>query len=133
MAELTYRDAVAAGIAQEMERDPNVVFLGEDVAHAGGVFKATVGLLEKFGPKRVRDCPISEQAILGAAMGAATRELHDSVDANAPYLHPERRTIQRDLGDSRNVVAWQEAKAAFIVTGRGACRLAGRLTTPFSL
>ena len=71
MAELTYRDAVAAGIAQEMTRDPNVVFLGEDVAAAGGVFKTTVGLLEKFGPKRVRDCPISEQAILGAAMGAA--------------------------------------------------------------
>jgi pyruvate dehydrogenase E1 component beta subunit len=71
MAELTYRDAVAAGIAQEMARDEMVVFLGEDVAAAGGVFKATVGLLEKFGPKRVRDCPISEQAILGAAMGAA--------------------------------------------------------------
>jgi len=71
MAELTYRDAVAAGIAQEMERDESVVFLGEDVAAAGGVFKATVGLLEKFGPRRVRDCPIAEQAILGAAMGAA--------------------------------------------------------------
>ncbi len=71
MAELTYRDAVAAGIAQEMARDERVVFLGEDVAAAGGVFKTTVGLLEKFGPKRVRDCPISEQAILGAAMGAA--------------------------------------------------------------
>ncbi len=71
MAELTYREAVAAGIAQEMARDENVVFLGEDVAAAGGVFKATVGLLEKFGPRRVRDCPISEQAILGAAMGAA--------------------------------------------------------------
>lgn len=71
MAELTYRDAVAAGIAQEMRRDERVVFLGEDVAHAGGVFKATVGLLDQFGPRRVRDCPISEQAILGAAMGAA--------------------------------------------------------------
>jgi acetoin:2,6-dichlorophenolindophenol oxidoreductase subunit beta len=71
MAELTYRDAVARGIAQEMERDDRVVFLGEDVAKAGGVFKATVGLYEKFGPKRVRDTPISEQAILGAAMGAA--------------------------------------------------------------
>src|SRR5262249_10549226 len=71
MAELTYRDAVARGIAQEMERDPNVVFLGEDGAAAGGVFKTTVGLLEKFGPVRVRDTPISEQAILGAAMGAA--------------------------------------------------------------
>jgi len=71
MAELTYREAVAAGIAQEMKRDPNVVFLGEDVAAAGGVFKTTVGLLEQFGPDRVRDTPISEQAILGAAMGAA--------------------------------------------------------------
>ena len=71
MAELTYRDAVARGIAQEMERDDDVVFLGEDVAAAGGVFKTTVGLLERFGPIRVRDCPISEQAILGAAMGAA--------------------------------------------------------------
>jgi pyruvate dehydrogenase E1 component beta subunit len=71
MAQLTYRDAVAAGMAQEMRRDPTVVFLGEDVARAGGVFKATVGLLDEFGPDRVRDTPISEQAILGAAMGAA--------------------------------------------------------------
>ena len=71
MAELTYRDAVARGIAQEMARDEDVVFLGEDVAKAGGVFKTTVGLLEQFGPERVRDTPISEQAILGAAMGAA--------------------------------------------------------------
>jgi pyruvate dehydrogenase E1 component beta subunit len=71
VAELTYREAVAAGIAQEMERDERVVFLGEDVAAAGGVFKTTGGLLEKFGPRRVRDTPISEQAIVGAAMGAA--------------------------------------------------------------
>jgi acetoin:2,6-dichlorophenolindophenol oxidoreductase subunit beta len=71
VAELTYREAVARGISQEMERDERVVFLGEDVAKAGGVFKTTVGLYEKFGPRRVRDTPISEQAILGAAMGAA--------------------------------------------------------------
>jgi pyruvate/2-oxoglutarate/acetoin dehydrogenase E1 component len=71
MAELTYREAVAAAIAQEMRRDESVVFLGEDVAKAGGVFKATVGLWEEFGDLRVRDTPISEQAILGAAMGAA--------------------------------------------------------------
>jgi pyruvate dehydrogenase E1 component beta subunit len=71
MAELTYREAVAAGIAQEMRRDPNLVMLGEDVAAAGGVFKTTVGLLDEFGPERVRDTPISEQAILGAAMGAS--------------------------------------------------------------
>jgi pyruvate dehydrogenase E1 component beta subunit len=71
VAVITYRESVARGIAQEMRRDPSVVFLGEDVAAAGGVFKATVGLLEEFGPDRVRDTPISEQAILGAAIGAA--------------------------------------------------------------
>ena len=52
-------------------------------------------------------------------LAPATRELHDAVDANAPYLHPERRTIQRDLGDSREVVAWQEAKAAFMLAATG--------------
>jgi len=71
MAQLTYREAVGEGIAQEMRRDSNVVFLGEDVAAAGGVFKTTVGLLEEFGPDRIRDTPISEQAIIGAAMGAS--------------------------------------------------------------
>jgi pyruvate dehydrogenase E1 component beta subunit len=71
VAELTYREAIARGIAQEMRRDSNVLFLGEDVAAAGGVFKGTTGLLDEFGPVRVRDTPISEQAILGAAMGAA--------------------------------------------------------------
>ena len=71
MAELTYREAIARGIAQEMRKDDRVVLVGEDVAGAGGVFKTTVGLLDEFGPKRVIDTPISEQAILGAAMGAA--------------------------------------------------------------
>ena len=71
MAQLSYRDAVSHAIAQEMRRDPQLVMLGEDIAGAGGVFKTTVGLLDEFGPDRVRDTPISEQAILGAAMGAA--------------------------------------------------------------
>jgi acetoin:2,6-dichlorophenolindophenol oxidoreductase subunit beta len=71
MAELTYREAVARAIAQEMRRDPALVMLGEDIASAGGVFKTTVGLLDEFGPERVRDTPISEQAIIGAAMGAS--------------------------------------------------------------
>ncbi|HET8784808.1 MAG TPA: alpha-ketoacid dehydrogenase subunit beta [Candidatus Limnocylindrales bacterium] len=71
MAELTYRGAIAAGIAQEMDRDPMVVMLGEDIGAAGGVFKLTEGLLDRFGPERIRDTPISEQAIVGAAMGAA--------------------------------------------------------------
>jgi len=71
MAELSYREAVAAGIAQEMRRDDRVVFIGEDVAAAGGVFKTTEGLQAEFGPIRVRDTPIAEQAIIGATMGAA--------------------------------------------------------------
>nr|WP_088318971.1 pyruvate dehydrogenase complex E1 component subunit beta [Kineosporia sp. R_H_3] len=70
MAELTYREAVAAGLAREMDQDPTVVLIGEDL-RAGGVFKTTKGLFERFGPVRVRDTPISEQAIVGAAMGAA--------------------------------------------------------------
>ena len=72
MADLiTYRDAVAMGIAREMRRDPAVVCLGEDIGAAEGVFKTTVGLFAEFGPERVWDTPISEQAIAGAAMGAA--------------------------------------------------------------
>jgi pyruvate dehydrogenase E1 component beta subunit len=71
MAQLSYREAVAASIAQEMRRDDSVVFIGEDVAAAGGVFKTTEGLQAEFGPVRVRDTPIAEQAILGAVMGAA--------------------------------------------------------------
>lgn len=71
MAQLTYREAIARGIAQEMRRDDSIVMIGEDIGAAGGVFKGTVGLFDEFGPNRVRDTPISEQAILGAAMGAA--------------------------------------------------------------
>lgn len=70
MAELTFRSAVTAALAQEMERDERVVLLGEDIT-SGGVFKTTTGLVDTFGPDRVWDTPISEQAIVGAAMGAA--------------------------------------------------------------
>lgn len=75
MAELTYRGAVARGLAQEMDRDERVVLIGEDVAKAGGVFKTTEGLYERFGPDRVRDTPIAEEAITGMIMGAAMNGL----------------------------------------------------------
>lgn len=75
MATLTYREAVARGIAQEMARDERVILIGEDVAEAGGVFKTTEGLRERFGPRRVRDTPISEEAITGMVMGAAMNGL----------------------------------------------------------
>jgi pyruvate/2-oxoglutarate/acetoin dehydrogenase E1 component len=68
---ITYREAVAEGIARQMRKDATVVCLGEDIGAAEGVFKTTVGLFAEFGPERVWDTPISEQAIVGAAMGAA--------------------------------------------------------------
>ncbi len=71
MTKLTYREAVCKALADELRADENVIFFGEDVAVAGGVFKVTPGLVEEFGPNRVRDTPISEQAIIGAALGSA--------------------------------------------------------------
>jgi pyruvate dehydrogenase E1 component beta subunit len=113
MAELTYREAVAEGIAQEMARDDRVVFLGEDVAAAGGVFKATVGLLEKFGPVRVRDTPISEQAILGAAMGAAMTGLRPI----AEIMFSDFLAVCWDL------VANEIAKSRYMTDGQLECPL----------
>jgi pyruvate/2-oxoglutarate/acetoin dehydrogenase E1 component len=69
--EITYLEAVREAIAQEMRIDPSVFILGEDVGVYGGAFGVTRGLLEEFGPLRVRDTPISEAAIAGAATGAA--------------------------------------------------------------
>src|ERR1700674_5858281 len=80
MAELSFREAIAAGIAQEMERDPTVYFIGEDVAAGGGAFQGPVGVLDRFRHARVRDTPISEQPIVGAAMGAAMTGLRPVVE-----------------------------------------------------
>jgi acetoin:2,6-dichlorophenolindophenol oxidoreductase subunit beta len=69
--ELTYVEALNEALREEMRRDDLVIVFGEEVALAGGVYKVTKGLLEEFGPERVRDTPISEVAIVGAAIGAA--------------------------------------------------------------
>jgi len=71
MPVMTYLDAIRQGIWEEMERDPSVFLLGEDIGAYGGAFKVTAGMLEKFGEQRVIDTPISESAIVGAAVGAA--------------------------------------------------------------
>jgi acetoin:2,6-dichlorophenolindophenol oxidoreductase subunit beta len=71
ITEVNYRQVIARAIADAMEEDDRVIFIGEDVGAAGGAFKTTVGLFDQFGPDRVRDTPISEQAIVGAALGAA--------------------------------------------------------------
>jgi pyruvate/2-oxoglutarate/acetoin dehydrogenase E1 component len=120
MAELTYRDAVAAGIAQEMERDNRVVFLGEDVAAAGGVFKATVGLLEKFGPLRVRDTPIAEQAILGAAMGAAMTGLRPIAEIMfSDFLAVCWDIVANEIAKTRYMTNGQISLPLVIRTGNG--------------
>jgi pyruvate/2-oxoglutarate/acetoin dehydrogenase E1 component len=71
MPELTYADALREALREEMLRDPRVVLMGEEIGVFEGVYKVTRGLLKEFGPERVRDTPISEAAIAGAAVGAA--------------------------------------------------------------
>ena len=113
MAELTYRAAVARGIGQEMERDDSVVMLGEDIGAAGGVFKVTEGLLARFGSERVRDTPISEQAIIGAAMGAAMTG-----------LRPVAELMFSDFfGVAWDMVANQIAKTRYMTDGQVALPL----------
>jgi acetoin:2,6-dichlorophenolindophenol oxidoreductase subunit beta len=80
MSELEFRAAIRDAIAEEIERDPAVVFFGEDVAAAGGVFKATPELHERFGSERVFDTPISELALAGAAFGAAVTGLRPVIE-----------------------------------------------------
>lgn len=120
MAELTYRDAVSYGIAQEMRRDPALVILGEDIAGAGGVFKTTVGLLDEFGPKRVRDTPISEQAILGAAMGAAMTGIPVIAEIMfADFLAVCFDIVANEMAKSRYMTGGQMSVPVVVRTGNG--------------
>jgi pyruvate/2-oxoglutarate/acetoin dehydrogenase E1 component len=75
MALITYRDALREALCEELRADERVILLGEDIAEYGGTFKVTQGLLEEFGAKRIRNTPISETAIIGAAVGAAATGL----------------------------------------------------------
>jgi len=120
MAELTYREAVAVAIAQEMRRDKSVVFLGEDIAKAGGVFKATVGLWEEFGDLRVRDTPISEQAILGAAMGAAMTGLRPIAEIMfSDFLAVCWDIVSNQIAKSRYMTGGQVEMPLVIRTANG--------------
>src|SRR5580704_4775022 len=75
MAEMTLVEAVNLALAHEMKADKSVVVLGEDVGKNGGVFRATQGLLDKFGPERVRDTPLAESMIAGLSIGMAVAGL----------------------------------------------------------
>src|SRR5437762_11508639 len=126
MAELSFREAIAAGIAQEMARDPLVYFIGEDIGAAGGVFKATVGLFEQFGPDRVLDTPISEQAIVGAAMGAAMTGLRPVVEVMfSDFLAVCWDTVANQIAKTRYMTDGQVTLPLVIRSANGAGRRFG--------
>ncbi|MGZ4472056.1 MAG: alpha-ketoacid dehydrogenase subunit beta [Nocardioidaceae bacterium] len=77
---LTTSKAMVEAIAQEMDRDPSVIYLGEDVGSYGGIFSSTAGLLERFGPERIIDTPISETAFIGLGTGAAVEGMRPIVE-----------------------------------------------------
>jgi 2-oxoisovalerate dehydrogenase E1 component beta subunit len=80
LSTVTYLEAIRQGIWEEMERDERVFIMGEDVGAYGGAFKVTAGMLERFGPERVLDTPISESGIVGAAIGASYMGLRPIVE-----------------------------------------------------
>jgi acetoin:2,6-dichlorophenolindophenol oxidoreductase subunit beta len=80
MPELTYREAVRDGLAKAMRADDRVFLMGEDIAEMGGSMGVTQGLLDEFGPERVRNTPISEMAIVGAGIGAAMAGMRPVVE-----------------------------------------------------
>ena len=80
MPEITYRQAVRLGLEEALDRDPDVFLMGEDVGRYGGAYAITAGFLEKYGPGRVRDTPISEASFVGAGVGAAVAGLRPVVE-----------------------------------------------------
>lgn len=108
MAKLRTNQAIARAIADEMRDDPAVVVFGEDVAAPGGPFKTSEGLLEEFGPVRVRDTPISEMGFLGAAVGAASTGLKPIVEI----------MFIEFLGVALDQLATEGAKFHFLSQGR---------------
>jgi pyruvate/2-oxoglutarate/acetoin dehydrogenase E1 component len=121
MTELTYRAAIAGAIAQEMDRDPSVVLIGEDVGAAGGVFKLTEGLFDRFGPDRVRDTPISEQAIIGATMGAAMTGLRPIAELMfSDFFAVTWDMVANQIAKTRYMTDGQVALPLVIRTANGA-------------
>ena len=80
MAELRYRDALREALREELIRDDRVFLMGEDIGAYGGSYAVTKGLLEEFGPERVKDTPIAESGIIGAGIGAAMGGMRPMVE-----------------------------------------------------
>ncbi|WP_309493312.1 alpha-ketoacid dehydrogenase subunit beta [Candidatus Hecatella orcuttiae] len=108
MRELTYSEALREALREEMLRDSRVILMGEDIGVYGGAYKVTQGLLEEFGPERVRDTPISESAIVGSAIGAALMGLRPV----AEIMYMDFMTICSDQ------LVTQAAKMRFMSGGK---------------
>ncbi|MGE5532588.1 MAG: alpha-ketoacid dehydrogenase subunit beta, partial [Bacteroidota bacterium] len=80
MSEMFFSHAIRAALEEEMERDPSVILLGEDIAGYGGAFKLTAGIVERFGPERVLNTPIAEGGFVGVAVGAAMTGMRPVVE-----------------------------------------------------
>ncbi len=113
---VSIRDALHAGLADELEADPSVLLLGEDIAGAGGVFQVTRGLVERFGADRVIDTPISEMALAGAGFGAAATGSRPVVE----IMFADFLLLAMDS------IVNQAAKYAFVSGGRGSVPLVVR-------
>lgn len=108
MARITYLEAIREALREEMHRDPNVFIMGEDIGVHGGSFKVTKGLIDEFGPQRIRDTPISEGTIVGAAVGAAMNGLRPV----AEIMFVDWITLAMDQ------VVNQAAKASYMFFGQ---------------
>lgn len=119
--QLDLRGAINEALREEMKRDRNVFVMGEDVATYGGIFKCTEGLLEEFGDERVRDTPISEAAILGAAIGAAASGLRPVAEIMFnDWIHIAMDQICNELAKLRYMTGGQLNLPVVVRTACGA-------------
>lgn len=109
MRELTYAQAINEALLQNMERDQRVFLMGEDIGKYGGIFQVTAGLLDRFGPERVMDTPISEAGFVGAAVGAAMTDMRPVVE----IMFIDFTTVCMDM------IVNQMAKIHYMFGGRG--------------
>lgn len=107
--DMKFKEAIILAMSEEMRRDPDVLLMGEDVGVFGGDFGTSVGMIEEFGPERVRDCPISEAAIAGAASGAAMTGLRTIVDV----------TFMDFIVIAMDAIVNQAAKTRYMFGGKG--------------
>lgn len=118
MRELTYAQAINEALFQNMEKDERIFLMGEDIGKYGGIFQVTAGLLEKFGPGRVMDTPISESGFIGAAIGAAMTGMRPIVEV----MFIDFTTVAMDM------IINQMAKIHYMFGGRGKVPMVLRTT-----